>query len=153
MIKKHRVALTCSFPKWVRAFFSFCGIFTLIFFTAYIFWVIYSGQLFLQLLRVTVFGGSIIVILWVYPKILFYSVFATEKGLESKNIFEENKLLTWNEIVEVKRPRFGIPVDFAYVISKNKDRLRLIRSMNNYRELIQLIKNKAPNLETVDTRL
>ena len=68
-------------------------------------------------------------------------------------VIEENKLLTWNEIVEVKRPRFGIPVDFAYVISKNKDRLRLIRSMNNYRELIQLIKNKAPNLETVDTRL
>ena len=77
-------------------------------------------------------------------KILFYSVVATESGILSFNSFGEGKLFDWTEIIEVKRPRFGIPYDFTYVISTDNEKMLLVRSMQNYKELIELIKAKAP---------
>jgi len=147
MVKKHSENLKISFPRWVVIFFSFCGIFTILFFAFYIIWVVYNGQLSSQFFRCAIFFSVILGAFWVFLKILFYSVTATERGLETDNIVGSNKLLLWDEIVEVRRPRFGIPVDFSYVISKNKDKLLLIRSMKNYKKLIQLIKLRAQNLQ------
>jgi len=79
-------------------------------------------------------------------KLLFYSVTGTKRGLETNNIFGSNKIVKWDEIMEVRRPRFGIPNDFSYVISGKTEKLLLIRSMKNYKELIQLIKERAINL-------
>ena len=139
--------LKVSFPKWFVIFVSICGIFTISFCLFYIIWVIYHGQLAYQLLRCAIFFGIIVCGLWLCLKVLFYSVTATERGLETSNIVGPNKLFFWKDIVETRRPRFGVPVDFTYVISKNEDKLLLVRSMKNYKELIELIKARAPNLK------
>ena len=139
--------LKVSFPKWFVIFLSICGILTTSFFLSYIIWVIYHGQLASQMLRCAIFFSIILSGLWISLKVLFYSVTATERGLETDNIAGSNKLFLWDEIVEVRRPRFGVPIDFLYVISKNKDKLLLVRSMKNYKELIELIKALAPNLQ------
>ena len=139
--------LKVSFPKWFMIFVSICGILTISFCLFYIIWVIYHGQLAYQLFRCSIFFSIILCGFWLSLKVLFYSVTATERGLETSNIVGPNKLFLWKEIVGVRRPRFGVPVDFSYVISKNKDKLLLVRSMKNYKELIELIKARAPNLK------
>ena len=76
-----------------------------------------------------------------------YCISATKNGIENHPLIGHSKFFAWDEIVEVRRPLFHIPVDFNYVVSKNGKRLLLIRSMNNYKELIQLIEQKAHNLQ------
>lgn len=88
-----------------------------------------------------------LVILWFLLKILFYSITATDRGLKTDNIIGANKLFDWKDIIEIRRPRFGFPVNFTYVISKNKDKLFLIKNKKNYKELIKYIKENAPNLK------
>lgn len=139
--------LKVSFPKWFVIFLGICGILTISFFLSYIIWVIYHGQLASQLLRCAIFLSIILSGFWLSLKVLFYSVTATERGLETDNIVGASKSFQWDEIVEVRRPRFGVPVDFSYVISKNKDKLLLVRSMKNYKELTELIKTRARNLK------
>jgi hypothetical protein len=147
MVKMQSGDLKINFPMLFVVLMSFCGLFTTLGIGSYILRVIYYGQLSSQLFK-CVFGFCVILIIsWFLLKILFYSVTATEKGLITANIGKLSKFFQWNEIVEVRRPRFGMPVDASYVISKNKGKLLLIRSMKNYKELIQMIKDRAPNLE------
>ena len=131
---------------WFRIFISFCGLFTVIFITVYIVKVFYSGQLLLKLSRCLLLLAMMGSIFCAVIKLLFYSVTGTKRGLETNNIFGSNKIVKWDEIMEVRRPRFGIPNDFSYVISGKTEKLLLIRSMKNYKELIQLIKERAINL-------
>lgn len=147
MAENNSANLKISFPRWFRGFLTFCGIFTILLFAFYIVWVAYNGQLASRLLRCTVIASVIVGIVWFFLKILFYSVTATDSGLETDNIVGANKVLLWDEIVEVRRPRFGIPHDATYVISRNKGKVLLVRSMKNYKELIQLIKVRTPNLQ------
>jgi hypothetical protein len=72
---------------------------------------------------------------------------ATDKGLVTNNLFGQSKSVRWDEIIEVKRPRFGIPADVTYVLSAKKKKVFLIRSMKNYNALIQLIKQRSTNLQ------
>jgi hypothetical protein len=135
-----------SFPKWLRITLTFCGTFTILFSVFYIVWATYNGQFFSQLLRCAIFFSMILGGFWFFAKLLFYSVTATERGLETDNILGSNKLFLWDEIVEIRRPRFGVPYDATYVISKNKAKLLLVKSMNNYSELIDVINVRAVNL-------
>ena len=147
MVKMQSDDLKISFPMLFIALMSFCGLLTALGIGLYIFRVIYYGQMSSQLFP-CLFGFFVILIILLFLlKILFYSVTATKKGLITANIIKSNKFLQWNEIVEVRRPRFGIPVDASYVISRNEGKLLLVRSMKNYKELIQMIKDKAPNLK------
>lgn len=138
--------ITSKTPNWLRIVVLFCGIFTVLFSAFYIAWVIYNGQFLLQIYRCTVLFIVILIIVFSYSKILFYSVTAKEKGLETDNIIGANKIFQWEEIMEVRRPRFGFPVNFTYVVSKDKDRIFLIKNRKNYEALVQRIKEKAPNL-------
>jgi hypothetical protein len=147
MDKNHSEYLEISFPRWFRICLAFCGIFTILLFAFYIVWVAYNGQLASRLLRCAIFTSVIVGIVWFFLKILFYSVTATDRGLEADNIVGANKVFLWDEIVEVRRPRFGIPHDATYVISRNNGKLLLVRSMKNYKEFIQLIKDRAANLQ------
>ena len=147
MVKNHIANLKISFPRWFVIFLTFCGVFTIMFSTFYIAWVVYKNQLTSRPFSCALFFILILSIFWFFSKILFYSVTATDSGLQTDNIVGSNKLFPWDEIVEVRRPRFRIPKDASYVISKNKDKLLLVRSMKNYKELIQLIKVRAPNLQ------
>jgi len=147
MAKEENGNIRSSFPVWFVVSMIFCGIVTTLGVGAHIIDLIYHGHFFSKLLRCS-FGLVLILgIVWFFAKILFYYVTATERGLETNNIVGSDKLFLWDEIVEIRRPRFGIPVDFTYVISENKSKLRLIRSMKNYKDLIDLIKIKAPNLK------
>ena len=126
-------------------FLGICWLIALFFSIFYVYKVLY-GNLLVSLnlsviLFIVVLGG------FCFFKLLFYSVTATKKGLETAKPIGSNQSFTWEEIIEVRRPRFGIPYDFSYVISKNKEKLLLVRSMQNYKELVELIKTKAPNLQ------
>ena len=147
MIKTHSEFLRSSTPKRQRIILTFCGIFTLLFSLFYIVWAIYNGQFLSQLSRCLIFVLMMLVILWFLLKILFYSITATDRGLKTDNIIGANKLFDWKDIIEIRRPRFGFPVNFTYVISKNKDKLFLIKNKKNYKELIKYIKENAPNLK------
>ena len=86
MVKNHSGNLKISFPRWVVIFFSFCGIFTILFFTFYIIWVVYNGQLASRLFRCAIFFSVILGAFWVFFKILFYSVTATERGFTKASV-------------------------------------------------------------------
>ncbi len=138
--------LKMNFPIWLVISFSFCGVFTILFFAFYIIWVLYNGQLASRLFNCSVGFVVILGAIWVFLKVIFYSVTVTDEGLKTSNIIGKSKLFRWDEIVDLRRPRFGIPGDFNYVISRNNDSLLLVRSMQNYKELIDLIKVRSPNL-------
>ena len=139
--------LRICFPKWFIIIYTFCAIFTLLFFAIYMIFLINRGKLVSEMFNFIFFLVAILAGLWVLSRILFYSIIVTDKGLKTHNIFGSNMSVLWDEIIEVRRPKFGIPVDFTYVFLSNKSKLILIRSMQNYKKLIQLIKEKAPNLQ------
>lgn len=147
MDKNHSENLKTSFPRWFRSFLTFCGMFMILFSMFYIVRATSKGLSASEIRNAAIFISIVLSGIWLFLKILFYSVTATDKGLETDNIVGSNKSFLWDEIVEVRRPRFRIPADFSYVISSNKEQLLLVRSMKNYKELIQLIKAKAPNLK------
>jgi len=150
MAKMHSEYVRSETSKWFRILGAFCGIFTVSFFLFYIVWVVYNGQFVTQISRCLILFIIILLIIWSYSKTLYYAVTATNRGLETDNIVGTKKLFLWEQIIEVRRPRFGFPVNFTYVISKNEDKMFLIRNRNNYNELIQSIKKNAPNLKTCD---
>jgi hypothetical protein len=85
--------------------------------------------------------------IWFILNILFITVTATKRGIESDNLFGRHKLFLWEEIVEVRRPMMSKFHQLTYVISKNNEKLLLLRTFNNYEELIRLIKEKAQNIK------
>ena len=133
-------------PRWQRVLLTFCGTFTVLFCIFYIVWITYNGQLVSKLSRCLIFILVIIGGVWFFFKILFYSITATDRGLETNIIIGRSRLFVWEDIIEVRRPRFGFPVNFTYVIAQNRDKILLLRNKKNYNELIQCIKDKAPNL-------
>ena len=138
--------LQVCYPKWFRIFISLCGILTLSFSLFYIFATYYNGQVMAHPLRFLFFFALVLGTFWLLFGLLFYTIKATENGIESSNIVGKSTVLSWDEILEIRKPRFGIPVDFSYVISESKKML-LVRSMKNYHELIKLIENRAVNLK------
>ena len=147
MEKNHIKNIKVFFPKWLIILYSFCGMFTVFYFAIYMIWLINKGQIGAKIFSSIFYLVVILLGVWLFFKILFYSVIATDKGLVTNNLFGAGKSVLWDEIIEVRRPRFGIPADFTYVLLANKSKLLLVRSMKNYKALIQLIKEKAPNLQ------
>jgi hypothetical protein len=83
--------------------------------------------------------------LWMTP--IFYStIVVTEAGLELKGLLGSKRKFSWDEIVKVSRPRFGIPRDAMYIFSKTGKKIILLRNMTGYAELLKLIESRAPNL-------
>ena len=143
------------FPKWVVAYFSFAGTITL-FFSLFILWMIitknpiitkiFDGTIWGSL-TIGIFLGSLTVgIIFIFFKVLYYSITVTKHGLESKNIMGKKQVFKWSDIIDLQGPRFGIPSDFLYVVSKNKDKLLLVKSMKNHKRLIKTIQDRATNL-------
>jgi hypothetical protein len=151
MDKKSNKIIKVSYPIWVLILFTFCGIGSIPILSYYIIWTIEKSLFFSRLWQVLFCSIFIPAIIWFLFKITFYSVSATERGLETANIIGSKKYFQWGEIIEVQTPKFGLPFDISYVISINKGKLLLIRSMKNYKKLIQLIKLKAPNLKRCES--
>lgn len=96
----------------------------------------------LVFLAIILIGGVVL-----FLRCLLYSVVASTEGLKASNILGKEKFLNWTDIIAVRRPRFGLPQEIAYVVSNNRERLLLFRSMNHYSRVIELIRKRAPNLQ------
>lgn len=144
MKSKENVLLKINYPKWALYFISFCWGSIFLFFIFFALKEIIEFSFPIQM--VVIICAILLSGVFIF-KIFFLTVIATEKELKRTYPFITDKSFPWDEIIEVRRPRLGMPYDFSYVISKNKKKLLLIRSMENYKELVELIKAKAPNLQ------
>jgi hypothetical protein len=148
--KNNDKELRMSYPKWLVAIFPL-GLLTLFF--TFCFYVTKFDMMNLSILAILklvflaiiLIGGVVL-----FLRCLLYSVVASTRGLKANNIIGKEKSLQWSEIIEVRRPRFGLPQEIAYVISNKKERLLLLRSMKHYNQLIELIRKRAPNLQKCD---
>jgi len=145
MVKQDKVLVQASLPRWFKTFYAIDLPVMLLLFTFV--WIQFSrdgftlseilGSLFL--LIIATLG------LWLTPAFLS-SITATESGLELHGLWGVRRNFSWNDIVKVSRPRFGIPREFTYVVSKSGEKMILLRSMKGYSELLELIQSRAPNL-------
>jgi hypothetical protein len=142
--------LKISYPKWVAVPFILGWTVLLLAFFFYLAKFARNGPHFLLILKIAFLLILLFSGIWVFLKFLFYSVIASKRGLETDNLFGKRKSFLWHEIIGVRRPRLGIPQEIAYVVSKEKEKLLLLRSMKNYSQLITLIKEKASNLQGCD---
>jgi hypothetical protein len=150
MNSKHEHEVKMDFPKWLFIPFTLGLIVLALACILYALKLTRSGLSLLGLLKVGFLFIIVLCGIWCIFRVLFYSVTATKRGLETNNLLGKGKLFLWDEIVEVRRPRFRIPADFVYVISRDNYKLPLIKSMKNYGELIQLIQAKASNLQNLN---
>lgn len=140
-----------SFSRWFIILFLIGGIVLLLILAVCIFKVIqhpYGSNLLKAGLLFVVMVGEVYFLL----KVICYSVTATEKGIETYNIVgSTKKIILWDSIVEVRGPRFGIPKDAGYIITKNREKVLLVKSMKNYGKLIEVIRSRAQNLERCES--
>ncbi len=145
MVRQDKVLLQANLPKWFRVFYGIGAPF-MPFFSIFI-WIQFSldGFTLLEVLGVVFFIVMTLLVLLMAP-LFCSSVTATEFGLELSALWILRRRFSWNEIVRVSRPHFGVPRDITYVFSKSGKRIGLLRSMEGYSELLELIQSKAPNL-------
>jgi hypothetical protein len=79
--------------------------------------------------------------------IFFSTIYVTRSGIRRWSPFCGTKILSWDQIKTVARPRLGIPGDAAYIVSKTDEKIIVGRSMTGYRELVQLIEDNAPEVK------
>lgn len=140
-----RTLLKVSFPEWFRAFYVICAIFTLPLLSIACFNVLREGFTPSKtVMRGFLFLGTGAGF-WFGP-LIFTTIYAKQFGIEKRVLFGVKQTFTWAEITKVTRPRFGIPYDAAYIVSKEGKRITLARSMSGFSELLRLIETRAPNL-------
>lgn len=132
-----------GFPKWCVILMSVNYLIALPILAVYTFFVIYNNK------GITLFGFlllSVLLISFVIIYYFFYSVTATSNGLIAEHKLGRKRTFLWDDIVEVRRPRLGIPNELTSVISKDGKKIFLLRSMSHYKDLVEHIKVKAVNL-------
>ena len=146
MKKETKVFLKVEYPKWFRWFAGVSILGTTLIGFVFMFWMIHnrSYAMFWKVILLFLISLSGI---WFYFGIVLYSIFATETHLKNKSFTGRTKIIPWETIVAIQRPRLGIPYDFIYVITSDREKMLLVRSMKNYERLIQLIEERAPNLK------
>jgi hypothetical protein len=135
------------YPTWFRINVAFCGVVTVLFTLVYIIYASKEGLSGKDIWRILFFLAVTVGGIWGCSKVVFYSVTATKWGLESKTPLRSSKFISWSEIVDFQRPRFGIPRQGVYVISDKGEKMMLMDDMKNYTELIKVIQARSPNLK------
>lgn len=145
MSRGNEVLLKMSYPKWFQAVLP--PILFLYFIFVLVITVYFSrgGFTWIQVGISAFFWIIFALWLWIIP-FVYSSLIATESGLCATGIFGRKQKLTWDEIVKISRPLFGIPNEFTYVFSKSGKKMILLRSMEGYSNLLELIQSKAPHL-------
>lgn len=137
--------LKVNFPLWFRLMYYIGGPIVLGLICTSLFRLGQQGFTAAVVLK----GGFLLLIVaagcYIIP-IFFSTVCANEFGVELRRFTKTKEKFTWNEIQTVVRPRFGIPYDVAYIVSRNGKRIPIARGMSGYDALLQLIQSKAPNL-------
>jgi len=139
--------LKSSTPRWLRIFGTFCGIFVILLFGFYTVKFIYHNPSDVRIFKALLLFGVVVLIVGSFAKDLYYTVSATERGLETDNIIGANRLMLWEDVVGVQKPRFGFPANTIYVVSKNGYKVSLIKNHTRFKELIEHIVKHAPNLQ------
>ncbi|MFQ5683978.1 MAG: hypothetical protein ACE5HC_11980 [Candidatus Binatia bacterium] len=145
MVKANKVLIRVGYPKWFRVFYGIGAPITLLLFI--ITGVHFSRQGFtsselaLSVLFLAILGVGV----WISP-VFYRSVVAKEDELQIYGLFGLKLSLTWDEIIKVSRPRFGIPRDATYLFSRNGEKVTLAKGMEGYSELLDLIQVKALNV-------
>ena len=141
-----KVLLRVCLPKWFQIFYAIAALVSLPFFLFISFAYAHDGFIFPKIL-VSIFMLAMVgIILWAIPQ--FYStICVTEFGVRSDRPFGlSQKKFKWDEIVTVSRPRFGIPYDLVYIMSQRGEKLPVVRGVQGYSELLEIIQSHAPNL-------
>lgn len=144
---RHRttILLKVSFPLWFRILYAVGGPLVMLSICVALFNLARNDFTLLAILK----GGFLILIVslgaWAMP-IFFSTIYAKESGIHRRGLWGARQTFTWNELKTVARPRFGIPGDAAYIVSRNDERMTIARSMSGYTELLRLIQEKAPNV-------
>jgi len=140
-----KVLLKVNCPKWFLIIFPLALLFSILIVT--LMWIYFSndGFTFLEVGGLTIFLPIFGIWLWLIP-FLFSSVTAHESGLQVTGPLVSDLRFTWEEIVKVSRPFLGIPKEFIYIFSKDGEKMTLLRSMEGYLDLLELIESRAPNL-------
>lgn len=142
-----KVLLKVEIPIWFRVVYAIAAPPTPLFFLAFAVAFIINGltlpgALISTFALVTVAAGLLLI-----PHV-YSTIWVTELGLRWRRPFRlRTKKFKWEDIVTIVRPRFGISYDLAYIISKNGERIAVVRSMAGFTDLVELIRSRAPNLE------
>ena len=150
VVNNNMQELEVRFRRWFVILNTFAGIVTIFFSLFYVMHAVRDGLTITETWRCTILIGLTFTVFWLFARILFYSVKATKAGLESKNLLERTTTIPWHEIVEIRKSRIFVSTAFRYVISSRGHKLLLIRNLKNYHKLIDMIKDKAPNLKVCD---
>ena len=155
MPKNQNALIKSSSPRWFVNWIIFCWVFLLLICAFYIFRIVtfyglnYSHIVMCAFLIIITFGG-----VWFISCVLFHTTTATEEGIETTNpILKSKKSCTWHEIIDVRKPRLGIPASFRYAILEKNKKILLIKGIPNYEKIIELIKLRAPNLKKIGKRI
>jgi len=141
-----RVLLRVCLPKWFQILCAIAALINVPLFLFISFAYAHEGFIFPKIL-VSAFTLAIVVgAIWIIP-LSYTTVYVTEFGVTSDRPFGlKQKRFRWDEILTVSRPRFGIPYDLAYVISKTGEKISVLRGATGYPELLEIIESKVPNL-------
>jgi len=145
MSQDNKILLNVSYPKWFRIVVPPLLFLYLLFLLVMMVYFGRDGFTWLEVGISTFFWVVFGVWLWIIP-FIYSSLVATESGLRATGIFRRRRRLTWDEIVRVSRPLFGIPSELIYVLSKSGEKMILLRGMEGYSDLLRLIESKALNL-------
>ena len=142
--QRNTILLKVNFPLWFRVLYAVGGPLVVL---SICFALLNLARNEFTLLAVLK-GGFLILVVWMGAwtmPIFFSTIFVTGSGIHRRGLWGVRQTFIWNDIKTVARPRFGIPGDAAYIISKNGEKMTVARSMSGYTELLRLIEEKAPN--------
>ncbi len=139
-MKKYLFSVT--FPMWFKIIFTICYLSILRLPVSYVFLIISKGLFIERKVECIAILLSCLIISWFLLKITYYSIEVYDEGLELKHFWITHKKVNWKEIAQIKKPLFIVPVDFIYIVLITNKKLLLIKSMNNYKKLIYLIKER-----------
>jgi hypothetical protein len=140
------ILLKVSFPIWFRALYAVGGPFVLFLVLTTVLSLTRDQLSTIGILKVALLIALLALGAWVLP-VFFSTIYVTRSGIQRTSIFGRTKNLSWDEIKTVARPRFGIPGDAAYIISKMDDKIIIGRSMTGYPELVRMIQAHAPEVK------
>ncbi len=146
-MKNHNEQLIVTYPRWSRILAVIGEIFMVTIVTAYLLIKIPRGLSNVQIIRILILILLIIAMVWFIVEFVFYTVTVNSNGLRSCNLLGQRKVILWQEINEIRRPRLGIPRQITYVIAKDGKSIHLVRDVTNYREVIELIKKRVSKLQ------
>ena len=143
-----KVLLRVEVPIWFRVFYAILALPILLFFLAIA--VVFNINSF-TLPGVLTGVFALILAGFNLPAIphLYSTIRVTELGLRWRRPFGlRTKTVRWDDIHTVSRPRFGIPRELLYIISKGGEKIVVLRSMTGFDDLLAMIETRVPHLSS-----